>query len=581
MRYLALACDYDGTVARHGRVDDATLAALERLLASGRKLLLVTGRELDDLARTFSAFHFFEWIVAENGALLYHPASKQEKVLGERPPPAFVDHLRQRGVTPLSLGRVIVATWHPHETVVLDTIRDLGLELQVIFNKDAVMVLPAGVNKAKGLAAALKEMKLSPHNVVGVGDAENDHAFLALCECSAAVDNALPMVKERADLVLRGDHGKGVTELIEELVASDLRALEGRLTRHHLLLGTRADGTPVGLKPYGSNVLIAGSSGAGKSTLATGLLERLAEAKYQFCAIDPEGDYATLDIAVVLGTPQQAPPVDEVLQLMEKPGENAVVNLVGLRFADRPAYFLTLLARLQDLRARTGRPHWILVDEAHHVLAAARHTAEPVLPRGLDGMLFITVKPSMVAAGALGAVDTVVAAGEGPADTLRDFCTVVGAGAPDLPDVNLESGEVLVWQPRTGAPPFRMSVAPSHSERRRHRRKYAEGELPPHRSFYFRGPDGKLNLRAQNLMLFLQLAEGVDDRTWLYHLHRGDYARWFREHIKDEHLAAETEQIQGRRDLSAAESRALIRNAVEAEYTLPSSAPSVPAPANA
>src|SRR5207253_1677558 len=123
------------------------------------------------------------------------------------PPPAvFAETLRQRGVSPISVGRVIVATWEPHEQVVLATIRDLGLELQVIFNKGAVMVLPAGVNKASGLAAALKALELSPHEVVGVGDAENDHALLTLCECGVAVANALPALKERADLVTQGNH---------------------------------------------------------------------------------------------------------------------------------------------------------------------------------------------------------------------------------------------------------------------------------------------------------------------------------------------------------------------------------------
>ena len=46
MHYLALASDYDGTLATDGRVDNATIAALERLRDSGRRLLLVTGREL-------------------------------------------------------------------------------------------------------------------------------------------------------------------------------------------------------------------------------------------------------------------------------------------------------------------------------------------------------------------------------------------------------------------------------------------------------------------------------------------------------------------------------------------------------
>src|SRR5262249_22883557 len=142
MRYYALACDYDGTLAQHGRVDAATLAALERLLRTGRKLLLVTGRELGELKHIFPELHLFAWVVAENGALLYCPATREEKLLAAAPPPALVDGLHQRGVAPLSVGRAIVAMWHPQEKHALDLIRELGLEYQVIFNKDAVMLLP-------------------------------------------------------------------------------------------------------------------------------------------------------------------------------------------------------------------------------------------------------------------------------------------------------------------------------------------------------------------------------------------------------------------------------------------------------
>ncbi len=226
MRYLALACDYDGTLATDGRVDEKTGSALERLLESGRKLILVTGRQLDNLIEVFPRISLFEVVVAENGALLYRPASRDQRLLGDRPPEEFITTLRERGVDSLSVGRVIVATWHPHETTVVEAIRDLGLDLQVIFNKGAVMVLPSGINKAVGFNAALSELGLSPHNTVGVGDAENDQAFLELCKCSVAVANALPMVKEQADLVTSGSRGAGVTELIDKLIASDLEELE-------------------------------------------------------------------------------------------------------------------------------------------------------------------------------------------------------------------------------------------------------------------------------------------------------------------------------------------------------------------
>ena len=222
MRYLALACDYDGTLALDGRVDERTLAALRRLRESGRRLLLVTGRQVDDLLDTFPHVDLFEQVVAENGAVLYRPASREEEPLADRPPEAFITALRMRGVDPISAGRVIVATWHPHETTVVDAIHELGLELQVILNKGAVMVLPSGVNKAFGLNAALNELGISAGNTVGVGDAENDYAFLSVCGCSVAVANALPWIKERVDWVTSGDHGAGVTELIDRLITFDL-----------------------------------------------------------------------------------------------------------------------------------------------------------------------------------------------------------------------------------------------------------------------------------------------------------------------------------------------------------------------
>lgn len=196
MRYVCLTCDFDGTIARDGLVQQSTLEAVEKVRASGRKLILATGRQLEDLVKVFPEVRMFDRIIAENGGVLYRPASKEQVALAEAPGREFVDELERRGVQPLAVGRCVVATWHPNESVVLDVIRTMSLELQIIFNKNAVMVLPSGVNKGTGVRAALKELKLSPHNVVGVGDAENDHAFLGLCECSIAVSNALPALKE-------------------------------------------------------------------------------------------------------------------------------------------------------------------------------------------------------------------------------------------------------------------------------------------------------------------------------------------------------------------------------------------------
>lgn len=220
MRYLALATDYDGTIAHDGRVDESTRAALLRVRDSGRRLLLVTGRELADLLAAFAHCDLFDSVVAENGALLYDPALKQSRVIAPPPPPRLVEELQRRGV-PLSVGRSILATAEPHEQVVLAAIRDLGLEWQVIFNKGSVMVLPSGITKATGLALALKELGIPAERTVGVGDAENDHAFLRLCGIAVAVANALPAVKAAADVVTHRAHGAGVIELIDRMLLSD------------------------------------------------------------------------------------------------------------------------------------------------------------------------------------------------------------------------------------------------------------------------------------------------------------------------------------------------------------------------
>lgn len=202
---------------------------------------------------------------------------------------------------PLEVGKVIVATHAPNQSAVLDTIRELGLELQVIFNRQAVMVLPPGINKAAGMKQALRRLGMSPHEVVAVGNAENDHSFTRLAECSVAVANAIDSIKRNAAFVTRGEAGAGVIELIDAIVADDLERAEAHLKCHHIALGTRLDRSTAWLPPYVRNILVAGVSGSGKSIFATGLMERFAEQLYQVCVIDPEGDHLNLDTLVTIG----------------------------------------------------------------------------------------------------------------------------------------------------------------------------------------------------------------------------------------------------------------------------------------
>jgi hydroxymethylpyrimidine pyrophosphatase-like HAD family hydrolase len=411
MKYFALATDYDGTLAHNGRVNNKTIEALHLVKNSGRKLLLVTGRELDELLEIFPEVKLFDIVVAENGALLYFPSNGEEKALADPPPVEFIDMLRKKGVSPFSVGRVIVATWKPHEEAVLESIRDLGLEMQIIFNKEAVMVLPSGVNKAYGLSKALYELNLSPLNVVAVGDAENDHAFFKASGFSAAVSNSVPMLKESADLCLKGDHGDGVIELIDLIIKDDLSEYSKLVKRHLIPIGKK-DEEDFCIRT--SRIMVAGSSGGGKSTFALSFIEQLLERNHQFCIIDPEGDYEDLKEIISSGDGQRRPDTDKIIKTLEDPALNASVSLVSIPFDERPDFFKKFYPALYELNGRTGRPHWIIIDETHHLMPS--DWSPPVIGDALrfPGIIFIAVHPDHVEKSILASVDILVIIGNSP-----------------------------------------------------------------------------------------------------------------------------------------------------------------------
>jgi hydroxymethylpyrimidine pyrophosphatase-like HAD family hydrolase len=566
VRYLALAADYDGTLATNGEISAIAISAIERLRMSGRRVILVTGRRLEDLLGVCRRIDIFDYAVAENGALIYTPRTRAETLLGKPVPMEFTKRLTSMGVA-YEAGRIIISTWVPNHTSVLQAIQDTGLELTITFNRGAVMVLPAGINKATGLDYALRMLGLSFHEVVGIGDAGNDHSFLERCECAVAVGNAELPIRQLAAFTTQGTDGQGVAELINELIADDLASRGGRLQRNLITVGARSDGSEVTISPYGVNVLIAGPSGSGKSTLTTSIVERLIRQNYQVCIVDPEGDYGTLADVFTLGNENHAVSVNEVLSILEDPKNNLNINLLGIHLTHRPEFFGQLFPSLRTLRTRTGRPHWIVLDEAHHLLPIEWGHLPEALPHQLGETILVTVHPDHLPPLILSLVDVVIAVGPSPEKTLRDFCNASGHEFLWSEGLSYKPGWAVLWSLRTDQPPVSMRIIPPAADRVRHRRKYAEGDLR-NKSFYFRGPANRQNLKAPNLTTFSLLSEGIDEDTWIFHLRRGDYSRWFREAIKDRYLADQTERIEGRSNLQPEETRKLIRNLIEARFTL-------------
>ena len=386
MRYLALVTDYDGVIARDGRPSGTALSAIERLRKSGRRAILITGRHLENLRESCPNLSLFDYVVAENGATVYESRTNEETLLAKPPPAEFIERLKELGVDPLEIGRVIVATWLPHQVAVLGAIQEMGLELHIVFNRTAVMVLPAGVNKATGM--------------------------------------------------------------------------------------------------------------------------------------------------------------------------------------DRPEFFGQLFPNLQAMRTRTGRPHWIVLDESHHLLPAEWSHLDRALPQNLGETIFVTVHPDHLAPLVLSLVDVIIAVGPAPQTTIQKFADGIGQPLAWPAGLEHQKGKAVVWFPRHAEAPFSIEILPGRSERIRHRRKYAEGNMR-YRSFFFRGSGNRHNLKAQNLAVFSQIADGIDEETWLFHLRRGDYSRWFRAGVKDNYLADQAERIEQRQDLQPVETRKLIRSLIEARYTLP------------
>ena len=224
----AIACDYDGTLTGEGPVEPETLSALKRFKDSGRRLILVTGRELKDLACVFPGLDVFDTVVVENGAVLYSPGPRREVPLGDAPPPAFIEQLRRRNVKPLSVGRCVVATVRSQQAAVLEAIEEIAQDREIILNRNSLMVLPAGMDKSTGLNAALSQLGLTAEDTVGIGDAENDDAFLKICGIYVAVANAIPSIRDAADLITHGEDGAGIVEIVDKVVSGELQPLKAR-----------------------------------------------------------------------------------------------------------------------------------------------------------------------------------------------------------------------------------------------------------------------------------------------------------------------------------------------------------------
>jgi HAD superfamily hydrolase (TIGR01484 family) len=559
MHFLALAVDYDGTIAHNGSVSPEVQAALALLKNSGRKLLLVTGRELQALKHNFPQLALFDRVIAENGAVLYDPMTDMDELITDSASTELVRCLREKGVAPLSVGRSVIATWHPFEEAVINSIRDLGLELQMTFNKDAIMVLPPGVNKAFGLRAALRSLGICEQNVVGVGDAENDHSFLSICGCSAAVSNAIASIKSCVDIRLEHDHGQGVIELVDLLLHKDCALVPVDRVGMHLGQGDNARDLWL---PPDSILLIVGNSGAGKSSYVTWLTERMVQAHQGFCIVDPEGDYLNLKDAVTIGGLTAPPTTEESVHHLLRAELNVVVSALALNAEERIQLFGDLLPFLQALRKASGRPYWLILDEAHYMLP---HCA--VWPSGFlgnMGAVIVALDFEQVCPTVLDGVDVLLTLGSTSRHLIEQFARLRQRSCPSFPERTQSLEYACVWDLHDDREVVILDAVRPQQKHHRHSGKYVAGDVGPWHAFYFPA----LGKYAGNLRDFLRLSSLLDDAGLHHHLAAYDFSRWFREVIRDDVLAKQTSLIESDSQLTGENAMGQIARLVQSRYHL-------------
>lgn len=571
MKFRVLALDFDGTIAQDGILDPAVKAAVIDARARGIVVVLVTGRILSDLKNLVEDLSFFDAIVAENGAVLSF-LSGQSRLIGQSPPPVFLDELRRRQVQ-FATGDCVVESDATLAPQILAVVRQLELPLLLLFNRGRLMVLPQGVSKGIGLRTALATLRLSVHNAIGIGDAENDHDLLRTCELGLAVSWGSEALKAEADEVLEGAGPPAVAEYVRR-IAEELRLPPERMGRYRLQLGTDQDGRPVAVAVRGRNVLIAGEIQSGKSWVAGLACEQLILQGYSICVIDPEGDYRTLESlpGVVVFDGEGSPPeLPDIARALRHPDMSVVVDLSHVAYGEKVEYLYTLLPMLAALRRTTGLPHRIVLDEAHYFLHEPN--IKDLLDLNLGAYTLVTYRLSDLHPEVRKAIEAIVV--KRITDPREIHALINMAGDPSvepewaaiLEGLPISEAAILPRSEEARGRLRRFELLPRLTSHVRHKAKYLDIQLVREQGFVFTDNGKPIGPPVRALKEFIQPLKTLPTAVLAAHARRGDFSNWFAGVFHDHLLAADVHKIEQRCRLGHTEglSSSLIR-AIQARY---------------
>jgi hydroxymethylpyrimidine pyrophosphatase-like HAD family hydrolase len=544
MKISVLALDYDGTIAAGDVLDPSVRNAVAAARTRGLTVLLVTGRILSELRRVAGDLHFVDAVVAENGAVVHFPDSGYTSRLAPLVPPALREALAAREI-PFQAGECLVDADADDAVDILRVVRDLELPFVLVFNRSRVMTLPQGVSKATGLHAALDMLRLSPRNMLAIGDAENDHELLRLAEIGAAVEWGSAALKSAADVSVPGEGPPAVAEYVRRLAASPTMPVPSK-PRRRLFLGYTEDGREFSLAVRGRNVLITGDAKSGKSWVAGLLCEQLILHGYCVCVIDPEGDYRSLEAlpgVTILGGEDPPPTPRELLRALRYPDRSVVIDLSRVPHDVKIEYIRSVLPALNVMRRRTGLPHRILVDEAHYFLHDAR--AQHLLDLEANGYTVVTYCASRLPPELIAATDVMIVTCESnptEVEALRKRCGTCQQVTPAAWRVvsHLPVGQAVALPitEESGGELRLFTIGQRLTPHVRHRQKYVDVPVTDGRAFAFAG-NGHAPVRARTLRQFVAAMEAMTSQMADGYLRRGDFSRWIGDVFGDHALAHE------------------------------------------
>ena len=567
MKLGAVALDYDGTIAVDGVFDPSVRAAIGEMRWHGIAAILVTGRRLEDLRTVAGSLSCFNAVVAENGAVLYFPESGRQALLGHLPPTSFTDALAARQIHTVT-GDCVVEADAASAGAVLDVIRQQEQPFALAFNRQRLMILPMGIAKSVGLRRVLSTLRLSIHNTIGIGDAENDHDLLDACEVGVAVAWGSKALRAVADEVIPGDGPAAVAPYLRTLVGQ-VRLSARQMGRRRLLLGTLHDGAPLHIAIRGRTVLIAGEPGSGKSWIAGLLCEQLILQGYCLCIIDPEGDYRALEAlpgVIVLGGDDPLPRARDLTQALRYPDASVVIDLSKSTHAEKRGYLHELLPVLAELRRQTGLPHKIVLDEAHYYLAEPE--GRRLIDAELAGYILVTYRVSGIDPQVRSAADEVVIVTRETdpqeQETLRHICADAGGDVSNdvFSTLRLSEAALLPGAEESHGRVQPFQLPPRLTSHVRHREKYVDMPVNDAQAFIFTH-DGQPVARARSIQEFLALLATIPAGDLAGHFRRHDVSRWFENVFRDCPLATFVRTIEHRigsepvRDVAADVSQAV------------------------